>query len=326
MSGPAKKLSANVRGESPSPTGGIQHPRAESPQIANGFGRERQSEMELTAHRCAENIRQLAGKKGVPAFALVLGSGFQGIVSALKIEAEIGFDQLPGFPTLAVQGHAGRLFLVNLGGFRMVICAGRAHYYEGHEMETVMFPTRVLAACGVEEVVFTNAAGGINRRYQPGDLMLFRDHINHIGVNPLRGFPAQDGKCFVDLSDTYCRRLRKEFKMAARTEEITLREGVYIGVSGPAYETPAEIRAFRHWGADAVGMSTIPEVLMARYCGMSVAAISCITNFAAGMRRDKLSHREVLKAGRDHASNALRMIEGFAEKRLARERRERERI
>lgn len=297
-----------------------------STRAANRSQPESERELEFAANECAESIRRLAGKRGVPPFALVLGSGFQGMVSALKIEAEVGFDQLPGFPTLGVQGHAGRLFLVNLRGFRMVVCAGRAHHYEGHEMETVMFPTRVLAACGVSEVVFTNAAGGINRRYRPGDLMLFRDHINHFGVNPLRGFSAQDGKCFVDLSDAYCRRLRKEFKMAARTEEIDLREGVYIGVSGPAYETPAEIRAFRRWGADAVGMSTIPEVLMARYCGMNVAAISCITNFAAGMRRKKLSHKEVLKAGRDHASNALRIIERFAEKRVAWERRERERI
>lgn len=281
--------------------------------------------MERNAEKSAARIQQLSGGD-VPPLALVLGSGFQGILSEVEIESEAGFSELPGFPTLGVPGHSGRVLIANVAGFRLLVCSGRAHYYEGHSMETVVFPTRVMAECGVKEIVFTNAAGGINSRYRPGDFMLFRDHINFIGMNPLRGLPVQDGKCFVDLSDTYCRRLIKEFKVAAQGQRIALREGVYVGVSGPSYETPAEIRAFRTLGADAVGMSTIPEVLMARYFGMSVAAMSCITNCAAGMQPGKLSHKEVLQAGRDNASNAARIFRRFAEKRVAGERQERERI
>lgn len=183
-------------------------------------------------------------------------------------------------------------------------------------MEQVMFPIEVLAGCGVRELLLTNAAGGINRGYRPGDFMLFSDHINLLGVNPLRGSPVEHGKCFVDLSDTYCTRLRRELKTAARSVRVRLEEGVYLGVSGPSYETPAEIRAFRKLGADAVGMSTIPEVLMARFSGMRVAAISCITNYAAGMREEKLSHKEVLLTGRSNATNAVRLLTAFAAARM----------
>jgi inosine/guanosine/xanthosine phosphorylase family protein len=147
--------------------------------------------------------------------------------------------------------------------------------------------------------------------------MLFSDHINLIGVNPLRGLPVDDGRCFVDLSDTYCAALRLELQAAAREEGIPLHEGVYLGVSGPSYETPAEIRAFRIWGADAVGMSTIPEALMGRYCGLNVAAVSCITNRAAGIGPGKLSHEEVLGAGEANAANAARLFGRFASRRKA---------
>jgi purine-nucleoside phosphorylase len=179
-------------------------------------------------------------------------------------------------------------------------------------MEEVMFPIEVLAECGVRELLLTNAAGGINREYRPGDFMVFSDHINLLGVNPLRGMSVEDGKCFVDLSDAYCTGLRGELKAAARRVGVRMREGVYIGVPGPSYETPAEIRSFRKLGADAVGMSTIPEVLMARYCGMRVAAISCITNYASGIKKGKLSHKEVLRAGQSNASNAAKLLRAFA--------------
>jgi purine-nucleoside phosphorylase len=269
---------------------------------------------EKVVAQCKERIAKAFGNE-LPQVALVLGSGFQDVLSAFCLEAEIPFSALPGFPALAVKGHPGRLIVGKLGGLRVFACAGRAHFYEGHSMEAVMLPIEVLAECGVREVLLTNAAGGINRGYRPGDFMLFSDHINFLGINPLRGLPVEDGRCFVDLSDTYCTTLRNELKAAARRSHVRLKEGVYLGVCGPSYETPAEIRAFRKLGADAVGMSTIPEVLMARYCGMRVAAISCITNYAAGMREGKLSHKEVLRAGQDNASNAAKLLTAFAMRR-----------
>ena len=193
-------------------------------------------------------------------------------------------------------------------------------------MERVMFPVRALAAAGITELLLTNAAGGINSRYEPGDFMIFSDHINFTGVNPLRGLPRAEGKCFVDLTEVYSPELRAKLQSAARKEKITLHEGVYIGVSGPSYETPAEIRAFRTMGADAVGMSTIPEVLMARYCGLNVAAVSCITNHAAGTNKEPLSHQEVLNVGRKSAEKAVRLITAFARELSTKEPSERKRI
>lgn len=230
----------------------------------------------------------------------------------MRVEKSASFEQLPGFAPPGVQGHAGELLLAELAGLRLLVCCGRAHFYEGVQMETVMFPVRVLAAAGVSELLLTNAAGGINFRYKPGDFMMFSDHINFTGVNPLRGYPRGQGKCFVDLTDAYAPDLRAKLQAAARQEKITLHQGVYIGVSGPSYETPAEIRAFRTLGADAVGMSTIPEVLAARYCGMKVAAVSCITNRAAGMDGHRLSHEEVLLVGDQSAKRAARLITAFA--------------
>jgi purine-nucleoside phosphorylase len=253
--------------------------------------------------------------------ALILGSGFHDVLSAFKILGEVSFSELAGFPVPAVKGHSGRMISGTLAGLEFLVCAGRPHYYEGHSMEQVMFPIEVLAGCGVRELLLTNAAGGINRGYRPGDFMIFSDHINLLGVNPLRGRPVEDGRCFVDLSDAYCRNLRAELKAAARRVGARMREGVYLGVSGPSYETPAEIRAFRKMGADAVGMSTIPEVLMARYCGMRVAALSCITNFAAGMSGERLSHKEVLHAGQSNATSAANRIIGKAGRKF--EKRER---
>lgn len=265
------------------------------------------SALEESAH----HLRKILGLD-LPRSALVLGSGFQNVLESLPVESQVDLSVLPGYPELKVKGHSGRMFVAEINGLRVLILSGRAHYYEGHAMEAVMFPVRLLASCGVTELLLTNAAGGINPAYKPGDFMVFTDHINFIGVNPLRGLPVNDGRCFVDLSDAYCGRLRDLLRSAAREEEITVHEGVYIGVSGPSYETPAEIRTFRTWGADAVGMSTIPEVLMARYCGMKVAALSCITNHAAGLAPGKLSHEEVLQAGHANASNAARLIKRFA--------------
>jgi purine-nucleoside phosphorylase len=269
---------------------------------------------EEQARDCAAEIcRAFQWDDGArPALAVVLGSGFDPVALGFEIERGVDTAHLPGFPAAAVPGHAGRLLLARLAGVRFLVCHGRAHYYEGHAMDAVMFPTRVLAQLGVKELLLTNAAGGIKRTYHPGDFMLIRDHINFTGVNPLRGLAVQDGSCFVDLGEAYSRRLRRELRLAGRRARTKLSEGVYLGVSGPSYETPAEIRAFRKLGADAVGMSTIPEVLMARYCGMEVAAISCITNAAAGMRGSKLSHAEVLESGRASAGKAAALLAEFA--------------
>jgi purine-nucleoside phosphorylase len=250
---------------------------------------------------------------------LVLGSGLDVVRECLRVEKSVAYRDLPGFPRATVPGHAGELLLAEAGKLRMLVCCGRAHYYEGASMEAVMFPVRALAAAKISELLLTNAAGGINRRYKPGDFMVFSDHINFTGVNPLRGFPRTEGRCFVDLTMAYSRELRTRLRSAARKEKITLHEGVYLGVSGPSYETAAEIRAFRTMGADAVGMSTIPEVLMARYCGMDVAALSCITNHAAGISRRVLSHEEVVSVGGQSAEKAARLIAAFGREHSTKE-------
>jgi purine-nucleoside phosphorylase len=281
--------------------------------------------LEKLVTRCVGRIRRRLGSE-LPRLALVLGSGFDAIRGCLRVEKSVAFRDLPGFPRATVPGHAGELLLAEIGKLWMLVCCGRAHFYEGASMEGVMFPARALGAAGITELLLTNAAGGINSRYKPGDFMVFSDHINFTGVNPLRGFPRVDGRCFVDLTEAYSPDLRRKLRLAARKEKISLHEGVYVGVSGPSYETPAEIRAFRGMGADAVGMSTIPEVLMARYCGMEVAALSCITNYAAGIRRRPLSHGEVLERGRQSAEKAVRLITAFAAEHSTKEPAGREKI
>lgn len=179
-------------------------------------------------------------------------------------------------------------------------------------MERVTWPVRVLATCGVERLILTNAAGAINPTYKVGDFMLFSDHINFIGVNPLRGMSSLDNRRFLDLNEMYSPRLRASFRAAAKKSGAVLHEGVYLGVSGPTYETPAEIRAFRALGGDAVGMSTIPEAIMGKYSGMEVAALSCITNPAAGMSKEDLSHQHVLNAGREASGKARDLFLNFA--------------
>ena len=241
-----------------------------------------------------------------PTLAIVLGSGFHEAAAALKVDAEIPYAQIPGFPAPTVKGHAGRLLFGKLGGTPVLVLSGRAHFYEGHPMERVTFPVRALAALGIRDLLLTNAAGGINRAFRPGDFMTVTDHINFMGVNPLRGAAN-----FTDMTRVYDLRLAALLSKAARGCQIKLRRGVYLAVSGPSYETPAEIRAFVKLGADAVGMSTVPEAIVARHCGLNVAAISCITNAAAGIG-GKLSHADVLEtAGRAGESGAA-LLKSFA--------------
>jgi purine-nucleoside phosphorylase len=247
-----------------------------------------------------------------PSLALVLGSGFHCVTGAMEIDAAVPYTKLAGFPKSGVTGHRGEALIGKLGGEPVIVLNGRAHYYEGHSMAEVTFPIRVLAEYGVESILITNAAGGINRKFRAGDFMLFKDHINLMPDNPLRGAVPNGLERFVDLTHTYDATHEKTMSAAARAAKATLRHGVYLALPGPNYETPAEVRAFAKLGADAVGMSTVPEVLVARQHGLRVAALSCITNAAAGLGKSELSHDEVLDTVTQVATRARRLLTEFA--------------
>lgn len=229
-----------------------------------------------------------------PTIGLVLGSGLGGYADTLEDAVRIPYSEIPNFPIPTIPGHSGALVFGTKGGKEVVVLQGRIHYYEGLPQRESTLPIRVLAALGVKTVVLTNACGGVNLDFKPGDLMLISDHINCSGANPLIG-PNMDefGPRFPDMSDLYTASLRGQIKEKAREAGIFLQEGVYAMYSGPNYETPAEIRMFRILGADTVGMSTVPEAIVAGHCGMQVVGISCITNMAAGVLPVKLSHEEV---------------------------------
>ena len=248
-----------------------------------------------------------------PALAIVLGSGFHHALAELRVDKKIAYSKIPGFPKPTVSGHAGELYFGHLGKTPVLVLSGRAHFYEGHEMERVTFAVRTLATFGIKDLLLTNAAGGLNKKFRAGDFMVLTDHINFMGANPLRGAAIPDLPRFVDLTETYDKKLRELLFRAGKISKLKLQRGVYLAVSGPSYETPAEIRAFAALGADAVGMSTVPEAIVARQCGLNVAAVSCITNLAAGISPEKLSHAEVLEtAGRVKKSGAA-LIKNFAE-------------
>lgn len=247
-----------------------------------------------------------------PRLAIVLGSGFHHALAGLRVHRKIASATIPGFPQPTVSGHAGGIYFGHFGRTPAVVLSGRVHYYEGHPMERVTFAVRALAALGVSDLLLTNAAGGLNPAFRPGDFMVLTDHINLMGANPLRG-PATPGlKQFVDLTEVYDAGLRELLLAAGRGCGLKLRRGVYLAVSGPSYETPAEIRAFARLGADAVGMSTAPEAVAARQCGVRVAALSCITNLAAGLSPNQLSHAEVLETAERVKRAAAQLIEKFA--------------
>jgi len=229
----------------------------------------------------------------------------------LKIQKKILYANLPGFPPVGVSGHAGELYLGKYGSIPVLMLSGRGHFYEGHLIERVTFAVRALAAFGITDLLLTNAAGGINRKFRAGDFMVLTDHINLMGTNPLRG-PAIPGlPRFVDLTRAYDRKLSSQLHRAGRACGLKLRRGVYLAVSGPSYETPAEIRAFARLGADAVGMSTVPEALVARQCGLRVAALSCIANLAAGISKSPLSHEEVLETANRVKKLAADLLKHF---------------
>jgi purine-nucleoside phosphorylase len=246
-----------------------------------------------------------------PRLAVVLGSGFHHVLEDFKAEIRIRYRNIPGFPPVGVSGHAGEVFIGLLGGTPALVLSGRAHFYEGHPMPLVTFAIRALAAYGIRDLLLTNAAGGLNRSFRAGDFMILKDHINLMGTNPLRGEPTPNLPRFVDLTQVYEPALQSLLRKAGRKLGMKLHSGVYLAVCGPSYETPAEIFAFSRLGADAVGMSTVPEAIVARQCGLNVAGVSCITNLAAGRTGKALSHAEVLETAERVKTTASQLITQF---------------
>jgi purine-nucleoside phosphorylase len=230
--------------------------------------------------------------------ALVLGSGLGAFADEIENAVRIPYADIPHFAQSTVQGHAGQLVLGEVEGIHVAVQQGRFHYYEGYDISQVIFPMRVFKLLGIESVILTNAAGSINTNFTPGSLMLIRDHVNMMGVNPLRGKNDERfGARFPDMTEVYSRQYLEKAIVEANAIGVSLRRGVYTGLSGPTYETPAEIHMLRNCGTDAVGMSTVPEAVAARHMGMKVLGISCITNFAAGIIDQDINHEEVMETG-----------------------------
>jgi len=261
--------------------------------------------------KAAVRLKKASGLR--PTLAIVLGSGFHHVLNALKVETKVPYAKIPGFPKPTVSGHAGELYFGHLGKTPVMVLSGRAHFYEGHPMERVTFATRTLAAYGITDLLLTNAAGGVNRKFRAGDFMVLTDHINFMGANPLRGIHIEGLPRFVDLTEVYDAKLRGLLFKSGTICKTGLQRGVYLAVSGPSYETPSEVRAYGKLGADAVGMSTVPEAVVARQCGLNVAGVSCITNMAAGISRGVLSHTEVLETAERVKKTGAQLIKTFAE-------------
>jgi purine-nucleoside phosphorylase len=265
------------------------------------------------ARTAAEAIRRRIGAFE-PAAAIVLGSGLGGLSRDIDARARIPYREIPGFPDSTVAGHAGELIVGSLCGMNVVALAGRFHVYEGHDVRLAAFPARVTRALGARTLIVSNAAGGINRLWQPGDLMLIRDHINLMFRNPLIG-AAEDGDLrFPDMSEPYDRALAALALRVAAEQGILIREGVYAALLGPAYETPAEVRMLEFVGADAVGMSTVPEVVVARAIGMRVLGISCITNLACGLSVTPITHEEVLATTEAASDRFAALVRGIVQR------------
>jgi purine-nucleoside phosphorylase len=269
------------------------------------------------AGRAAKFI--LAKTKLRPKIGVVLGSGLGSFANELTNATKIAYEKIPGFPCATAAGHAGKLIIGTLDAVPLAVMQGRAHLYEGHSVRDVVFPNRVLRRMGVRTVILTNAAGGIGERLRPGDLVLIRDHINLQGVNPLAGEnDEQWGQRFPDMTCAYAEKYRAIARDEARKLGIELREGVYAGVAGPSYETPAEVRYLKAIGADLVGMSTVAETIAARHTDMGVLGISCVTNTAAGIAEGPIDHAEVLAAG-ERAQEKLGALLGAVIPRIAAE-------
>ncbi|MEC9330147.1 MAG: purine-nucleoside phosphorylase, partial [Pseudomonadota bacterium] len=265
----------------------------------------------MKSHEPAGQMIRQAAAGRLPRVGLILGSGLAELANRVENPAEISYKDLPGYPMTTVEGHVGRLVIGDWAGARVACMQGRFHVYEGYDPVDLVLPIRALQAAGCDVLVLTCAAGSLREKMPPGSLMTLTDHINWSGISPLAGPNDDDiGPRFLDLNNAYDPQLRTLLQDAARDAGITLHEGVYIWCLGPNFETPAEIRAFRSLGADVVGMSTVPECLAARHCGMRVAAVSVITNLAAGMQPE-LFHAETLAAGEQATPRLGRLIESF---------------
>jgi purine-nucleoside phosphorylase len=245
----------------------------------------------------------------LPEIGLILGSGLGVLADEIEDPIKIPYNEIPGFPVSTVEGHAGQLVIGTLQGKQVITMQGRFHFYEGYSLERVTFPVRVMKELGVKTVIVTNAAGGINENFTPGDLMVITDHINNFGDNPLIGPNDPDvGVRFPDMSTAYSKKYISLAKQVAHHLDIAIKEGVYVGNTGPSYETPAEIRMLRMLGGDAVGMSTVPEVIVARHCNLDVLGISCISNMAAGILDQPLTHDEVIETTEKVRENFLSFV------------------
>ncbi len=262
--------------------------------------------------RAAETIENAVGGAEI---GLILGSGLGDSIPSLTDKKVIAYKDIPGFPVSTVPGHHGEWIGGKMHGHRVAIMRGRFHFYEGYGLDDVTLPVRVMHKLGVKTLIVTNAAGGVNTAFGAGDLMLISDMINYSGMNPLMGANLDDfGPRFPDMSEAFSKRLRALAKDIAARHNLTLQEGVYMWFSGPSFETPAEIRMARTLGADAVGMSTVPEVIVARHMGMEVLGISCITNMAAGILDQPLSHSEVLETGERVKAGFAGLVDAVVER------------
>jgi len=249
-----------------------------------------------------------------PQVGVILGSGLGVLAAEVKNQQKLHYSELPHFPVSTVEGHEGQFIFGELSGKNVVLMQGRFHFYEGYSMEQVVFPVRVMQKLGVQVLLVTNASGGINRDFSPGDLMLITDHLNLMGTNPLIGPNYDDiGPRFPDMSEAYDRELIVIAEEVARKNGLAFRKGVYAGLTGPSYETPAEIRYLRAIGADAVGMSTVPEVIVANHAGIRVLGISCVTNMAAGVLHQRLDHAEVMETANRVRDQFITLVKGVLE-------------
>ncbi len=248
------------------------------------------------AEHAARTIRARTSEEA--RLAIVLGSGLGGFAEEFEDSVRIPYQEIPGFVTSTAQGHAGSLVIGKVGGVPVLAMQGRVHYYEGYSLEEVTFPVRTFKLFGIETLILTNAAGGVDVELSQGALMVISDHLNLMGVNPLRG-PNDErfGPRFPDMSNVYSRELQERVVEEASDLGVMVRRGIYAALAGPSYETPAEIHMLRAFGADAVGMSTVPEAIVARHMGMNVLGISCITNMAAGISGTPINHEEVMETG-----------------------------
>ncbi len=245
---------------------------------------------------CLEAVRKHTDFE--PETALVLGSGLGDFADNIEVEGELSYKDIPGFPVSTAPGHAGKFIYGRLGSRKIICMKGRVHFYEGYALEDVVLPVRLMHLMGAKILVLTNASGGINENFKPGDFMLMTDHISSFAVNPLIGPNVEElGVRFPDMSEVYNHELNDKVRAAAKELGIDLKEGVYVQTTGPSYESPAEIQMFKLLGADAVGMSTVVEAIAANHAGMKICGISCVANLAAGIAKHKLTEEEVLEAG-----------------------------